>query len=219
MTQTSPPAARTLCAAPLPRVWPYVPRFCGSLVVLLTLTCCCPQSTCGQAAGVIDREYPLKAAYLYNFGTYIEWPEFAFADPTASLVIGILGHDSFGTELDQLARRKIGNRPVEIRHLSDPSGAVECHILFVAASVSGPQLQETFAKVRGLPVLCVGESPGFSKAGGEIGFFVQENKLRFEINIHAARQQGLKISSKLLGVATVVGSEHVLTNSSSRVAH
>lgn len=215
MTQNYLPAVPLLRGAPLPRARPAVQKLCWGTWVLLALACCQSPAAFGQSAGSIDREYPLKAAYLYNFGTYIEWPESAFVDSTSPLVLGILGQNSFGNELDQLVRRRIGSRPITVRHFSDATDISECHILFIAASVSERQLTDAFAKVRGLPILCVGETPGFARAGGDIGFFVQQNKLRFEINIHAARQQGLKISSKLLGVATVVGAEHSLTHGSS----
>lgn len=216
VTQKDPPAAPTPATPSQARAWLYVQKFCGSLVVLLAIACCQPQRARGQTTSVIDREYALKAAYLYNFGTYVEWPEAAFAGPAAPLVIGVVGEAPFGGVLDQLKRRKIKSRSVTVRRLGVSDAVDDCHILFLAASLSGDQQRRILVNTRGLPILCVGETKGFTRQGGDIGFFLQQNKLRFEINVQAARQQGLKVSSKLLGVATIVDTEHELTNESSR---
>ncbi len=181
---------------------------CWCALILLIINCCNPMASNGQSPEVIDREYPLKAAYLYNFAAYIEWPDAGFDDPKAPLVIGVLGKAPFGEVLDQLTQRKVGNRRVAIRRLSVTDAVDECHILFVAASVSGDQRQRVLTNTRNRPILRVGEVPSFIEDGGDIGFFVQRNKLRFKISIHAVRQQKLNISSKLLRVAAIVDTEH-----------
>lgn len=204
MTQRNAKTVSSLTVPAIASAWPFLGRHIDALVILVCFVCFQPLVAAGQSPAMIDREYPLKAAYLYNFGAYIEWPDDAFEEPTSPLVIGVIGQAPFGDVLDQLSRRNIGSRQVAVRHLGmrDPHDA--CHILFVAASVSDEQQRQLLAEVRGLPVLCVGEAPGFTEYGGDIGFFVLQNKLRFKINLEAARGQGLKISSKLLSIATVV---------------
>ena len=153
----------------------------------------------------ISREYAIKAAYLYQFGRYVEWPAQAFADERAPLVIGVLGADPFGNLLEEIARTKrIEGRPIVIRRFTSAADCTFCHILFVCASVDSESKTLILQKVRGNPTLLVGEEPGFAERGGTINFFLDENKIRFEINTEVARRDQLKISSKLLSLAKIV---------------
>jgi hypothetical protein len=152
-----------------------------------------------------SREYAIKAAYLYQFGRYVQWPADVFPSPQSPLVIGVLGPDPFGGLLEEIARTKrIDGRPIVIRRFASMAEYTPCNILFVGASVSPEQKAAAIAKAQKAPVLLVGEEPGFAKHGSTINFFLEDNRIRFEINTEAARQKQLKISSKLLSLAKIV---------------
>jgi hypothetical protein len=154
----------------------------------------------------VSREYAIKAAYLYQFGRYVQWPDSAFANERSPLVIGVLGVDPFNGILDEIARTKrIEGRQIVIRRFQTMAEYKPCHILFVSASVTPEQKAAAFEKAQGSPLLLVGEEPGFAEHGGKINFFLDENKVRFEINMEVAKQDRLKISSKLLSLAKIVG--------------
>jgi hypothetical protein len=170
--------------------------------------CVVPQCLLAQADDNedINREYAIKAAYLYQFGRYVQWPADSFANAQAPLVIGVLGTDPFGNILEEIARTKrIEGRPIVIRRFATVAEYTACHILFVTASVSPEQKAAAIQKVQGTPTLVVGEEPGFAEHGGTVNFFLEENKIRFEINTEVAKQDQLKISSKLLSLAKIIG--------------
>jgi hypothetical protein len=157
-----------------------------------------------QAAA--NREYAIKAAYLYQFGRYVQWPADAYPSEITPLVIGVLGTDPFGGVLDEIARTKqIDRRPIVVRHFASMKEYTPCNILFVTASAGAEETAAAIKKTRHDPVLLVGEEPGFAEQGGMINFFLDENRIRFEINAEIARQHQLKISSKLLHLAKLVG--------------
>jgi hypothetical protein len=152
----------------------------------------------------ISREYPLKAAYLYNFANYIEWPAAAFPSPNSPFIVGVLGPNPFGSLLDELTRKTIRGRPIVYRHYDSPRDIGECHILFIGAAVSDADCMAAIADTRTRHVLIVTEAVGLARRGSVINFFVEQNKLRFEINLHAAQQRALRISSKLLSLARLI---------------
>ncbi len=159
-----------------------------------------------EDAATTSREYAIKAAYLYQFCRYVEWPSQSFADAAAPLVIGVLGMDPFGAILDEIARTKrIENRPIAIRRFASAANYEFCHILFVASSAGPEQTAAVVKKTRGTPVLLVGEEPGFAEHGGTGNFFQEDNRICFEINVEAAKRNRLKISSKLLSLAKIIG--------------
>jgi hypothetical protein len=149
-------------------------------------------------------EYELKAAFLFNFAKFVDWPPNAFAGPESPFLVCVLGTDPFGIALDNALRSKIiAEHPASVarvRRVADISG---CQILFVAASESH-LLPEILAKIRGQYVLVIGETDDFASSGGAIQFTLEENRVRFFINPDAADRAGLKISSKLLALAKIV---------------
>ena len=154
----------------------------------------------------MNREYAIKAAYLYQFARYVEWPPGAFANENAPLIIGVLGTDPFDGILETIARTKrIEGRPIVVRRIASTADYTPCHILFICSSIGPEERTAVIQKARGSPVLLVGEEPGFAEQGGTINFFMDQNKIRFEINAEAAKQDRLKISSKLLSLAKIVG--------------
>lgn len=150
-------------------------------------------------------EYRIKAAYIFNFAKFVTWPSAAFPAPDAPIVIGILGKDRFGAELDQtVAGKAIEKRRLVVTRLTEGDSWEGCHILFVASS-ERRRLPQILEQLGTTSILSVGETEGFTEAGGMIQFVQQENNIRFEINLAAAEAARLKISSKLLQVATVRG--------------
>jgi YfiR/HmsC-like len=149
-------------------------------------------------------EYQVKAAFLYNFAKFVEWPPGGFSDASAPLRICVLGQDPFGQELRNITNEKtVNGRKLQIDHMVDVHLARTCHILFIASSEK-TQLNRILEGVRGSYVLTVGDTKGFAELGGMINFVLEKNRVQFEVNHKAAEQAGLKISSKLLNVAKLV---------------
>jgi hypothetical protein len=145
-----------------------------------------------------SREYEIKAAFLFNFGQFVRWPEEAFSDPLAPFVIGVLGDDPFGETLDRMvAGEQVSNHPMVVERYQDPDEVGHCHVLFVSGSET-PRLDFIFETLAGRHILTVGEAPGFTEQSGVIRFVIVDNKLRLEINVAAAERAGLRISSQLL---------------------
>jgi hypothetical protein len=153
-----------------------------------------------------ESEYDVKAAFLFKFTKFVEWPANAFSGPDAPFVIGIIGHDPFEGGLDRLIEgNTTGNRSLEVRHVNatDATELRSCQMIFVSASEQR-RLPAILAALQNRPVLVVGESEGFASAGGMFGFALRESHLGIEINSAAARQARLKISSQLLNLAKLV---------------
>jgi hypothetical protein len=153
-----------------------------------------------------ESEYDVKAAYLFKFTKFVEWPSAAFASTEAPFVIGLVGRDPFDGGLDRLiAGNTTGARRLEVRHLNanDGNALRECQMIFVSTSEQR-RLGGILSAVQGRPVLIVGESEGFASAGGMLGFALRENRVGIEVNSAAARQSRLKISSQLLNIAKIV---------------
>jgi len=179
--------------------------------VLLALACWLAVAGPGQAQdGVINREYDIKAAYLYNFARYVEWPEdhvLTTDDQTPAFVIGIVGDNPFGDTLAAIARQKrVNDLPIVIRYVRKADDSVRCHMLFVPAGTKRELAAAVHRAVRDLPVLTVGETEHYLRSGGTISFFVESNKVRFEIDPDRAAAARLKISSKLLNIGRVTRS-------------
>jgi hypothetical protein len=149
-------------------------------------------------------EYQVKAAFLYNFAKFVEWPQSSFSDASAPLRICIFGQDPFGKELRDITREKtVNGRKLEVSHVIDLRHARSCQILFIASS-GGPSAEQLVAGLRGASVLTVADTRGFTEQGGMINFVVESDRVQFEVNHKAAEEAGLKISSRLLSVAKIV---------------
>jgi len=143
-----------------------------------------------------ELEYRAKAAFLLNFTKFVEWPPSSFASPASSINICIVGSDPFGGALEEtIAGESAGGRSVSVQRIPRREPLKACQIVFKAGA-------EPPARGRG--VLTVGEGPGFLKAGGMIAFVIDNRRVRFDVNQMLAEANGLKISSKLLGVARSV---------------
>lgn len=149
-------------------------------------------------------EYQLKAVFLFNFAQFVEWPDSAFPEPGAPLVIGVLGDDPFGAFLDETVRGEtVDNHPLEVQRFRRVEDVDRCHILFVSAPRE-PRLQDVLERLAGRPILTVGDAENFSRRGGMIRFVNERNRIRLLINLEAAQAAKLKLSSKLLRPAQIV---------------
>jgi YfiR/HmsC-like len=149
------------------------------------------------------REYDVKAAFLYNFITFITWPAEAFSTADSPYVIGVLGDDPFGSVLDDIVRGdRIKGRPLVVRRVKRIEDAQHCHILFVSASEAGG-VKDILRRLKGRPVLTVGDLPRFAEIGGAIGF-TTEARVGLVVNPAALRDANLVVSSKLLRLAELV---------------
>ncbi len=159
----------------------------------------------GKGVAQSAEESNLKAAFLYNFVTFVEWPENAFPDPESPILIGVLGDDPFRGALDRVVRgERLNQRPLQVRHFSQfSSEARDCHILYVGHA-DQRQAAQVLWRLRGAPVLTVSDTPGFARIGGVVELRVEGGYLRLDINPAAAREADLSVSSKLLRLATIV---------------
>lgn len=149
------------------------------------------------------QEYDLKAAFLYNFATFTEWPAEAFEKADSPFVIGILGDDPFGRILSDIIKGEtVGNHRMVIEHFKRPEDLSRCHILFIGDS-EARKVTDVLRRLRGQPVLTVSDIPNFAEAGGAIGF-VTTTSIGLEINPAATQGSNLVISSKLLRLAKLV---------------
>jgi hypothetical protein len=172
----------------------------ATLALSLALAC----SAALIAQSKVATEYEIKAAFLYNFAKFVEWPPSAFTDPKQPLSVCVFGRDPFGHSLEEaMDGKSVGNRPVILGRARQLAGLAGCHVVFVSAMES-PRLVEILGGMRGHNILLVGESEGFASAGGIIQFVFEQNRVRFAINPDAANRSGLKISSRLLALATIV---------------
>jgi hypothetical protein len=169
-------------------------------VIACALACV---GSCRATAEGPTREYLVKAAFVFNFAQFVEWPAAAFADSTSPVVIGIVGDDPFQGALEKtVAGKTVGGRPLSIRHLKAGDDLRSCHVLFVAPSENG-RTAEILRRVEGVSVLTIGETDQFPWSGGVIRFFLEDNRVHFEINQDAAESSKLKVSSKLMKLARV----------------
>jgi hypothetical protein len=157
-----------------------------------------------SAAAESRLEYEVKAAFLYNFAKFVEWPVGAFPDADSALELCIYGDDPFGPVIDHIVRgRTVQGRPIIVQRGVETTGLSVCHLLFV-----GPIASEEMARIvqltGGTAVLTVGESDWFIDSGGMIRLFLEGGKVRFEVNAGAAEQAQLKVSSQLLKLARAV---------------
>ncbi len=154
-----------------------------------------------------DKEYRVKAAFVLNFASLIEWPSETFRGSEDPIVICHVGGSRTKSLLDTVySGRMVARRPIEIRHLSSSEMVSGCHVVFITAE-RGEELREFLAAAFGKSILTIGETDGFAGSGGVIGFYSDGPKIRFEINLGAAESAKLRIGSRLLRLARLVSSE------------
>ena len=157
-----------------------------------------------SSAGV--GEYQVKAAFLYNFTKFTDWPPRAFASTNVPIVIGIVGEDPFGQTLDDLVRGEVvRGRPLVVKRLRADEDLRSCHVLFISRSEK-ERLPALLSQLRGFPVLTVGDFNDFAQQGGMVNLLLVNKTVKMEINQAAAEEVGLQMSSKLLKLARLMRS-------------
>lgn len=152
-------------------------------------------------------EYKVKAAYLYNFAKFIRWPDSAFQDTEAPLVIGVLGTNYFNGALQPLASKNVRNRVIAIKHFKTLSEVKNCQLLYISKSEQ-QNLDMILKKLATQSILTVGDFKNFVDLGGIIQFVNRRNRLRFSINLTVASQNNIQIEAQLLSLAAdVVGAK------------
>jgi len=146
-------------------------------------------------------EYKVKAAYLYNIAKFVAWPEKAPTPPDSTFVIAILGQDPFGRELDTLLTdRTVGGRHIRLKRAETVAALGRCDVLFVARSLES-EVHPILEQLSGRPVLTVSDMTEFGENGGMVTFYLEGDRVRFDINQEAALKAGLTVSSRLLSLA------------------
>jgi len=168
----------------------------GAFIVCLA----CVATPC-KAQSVASGEYQIKAAFLYKFLNFVEWPPPAFDSQNSPLVIGVLDAETLGDELSQVVGgRSVNGRSLVVQRLRSGDSLAGLHVLFVGRSGSA-RIPKLVAEANGRPLLIVGESEDAFVLGSAINFVVVDDKVRFDVSLRRAETVGLKISARLLAVA------------------
>jgi hypothetical protein len=195
-----------------------------ALIVLSTVLFLVLNTPKARADSAKSKEYQIKAAFLYNFIKFVDWPEEKTSDSNEPIIIGIIGKDPFGRVFEPIKNKKVKNRIVVIKRFKSFESIQKlgehdkaefdrninylrkCHLLFVCSSEKD-KVKEVLALVKDHSVLTVADTKGFLESGGIINFLMEDKKVHFEINVTAAKKSKLKISSKLLRLAKRVVKE------------
>lgn len=142
----------------------------------------------------------LKAVFIYNFTQFVDWPSSVFSSNSSPFVIGVLGHDPFGSYLESVVEgEKYGSHPIVVQRYKSLKEINTCHILYVNEDASS-----AIKDLKNRSILTVGDQDDFATSGGMIRFFLEKSKIKLQINLGAAKAANLTISSKLLRVSDVV---------------
>jgi len=171
-----------------------------------------------EANSIANREYRVKAAFLYNFVKFVDWPAEETADVSQPIIIGILGADPFGDAFEPAKNAHVKGRKISVERFKsfeemrkDASQAEsllhnqidairKCHLLFICSSEKW-HLEEIIESLKGAPVLTISELDDFAKSGGIIELMMEDGKVRFGVNLRVAEKADLKIRSQLLRLA------------------
>lgn len=157
-----------------------------------------PQAAVAQMPSKAEQ---VKAVFLFNFTQFITWPSGSFASAGSPFVIGILGNNPFGNFLHEVVKgEKMEDHPITVQQFSSVREVGQCHLLFINL----PNAAEAVKELNQAGMLTVGDAANFARHGGMIGFYVENNKIRLQINSRTAKAANLTISSKLLRLAAVV---------------
>lgn len=153
----------------------------------------------------VTKAAQLKAAFVFNFSRYTEWPAHAFASPQAALRLCAFSLDSdVGRALAALAGNPVRDRKIEVVELDSIESLPGCHLLYVESGTDAVRLPRILARSAGLPLLTIGEGSAFPQKGGVIGLVTRDKRLGFEVNLEAAKRAELRLSSQLLALARIV---------------
>ncbi|VAW67661.1 hypothetical protein MNBD_GAMMA09-1487 [hydrothermal vent metagenome] len=170
------------------------------LPAVMVFLCTIILSGNAQAIGI---DYKIKAAYLYQFTKFTQWPVQQFSDKNTPIRICVLGRSPFGNLLDIFSSKTSQNRSLSIKYLPSLKNILNCHVVFISRSEE-KRLTQILHKIAHSPVLTVSDMDDFVRRGGIIGFVPKRKKVGIEINIGASSASGAKLSSKLLEIATLI---------------
>jgi hypothetical protein len=170
------------------------------LAVVLAVAAGGPLRAQPRAAG----EYEIKAAFLYNFARYVEWPPGKLPAAGEDFVVTVLGEDPFGEALDAIRDRTIHDRKLAVRRVARVEDVGESQILFISRS-EADDLPRILQRLEAAPILTVGETAQFAERGGMIRFRREGERIGFDINVTSTERAGLRVSSQLLKLARIVG--------------
>lgn len=154
-----------------------------------------------QVGAQSPSEYQVKAAFLFNFTKFVAWPAAAFRSGDSPITVCLLGEDPFGNSLDQIVKGQVvGGRSLAVRRLAQIPRDEGCHMVFLSG-LEKNRAAQAVAGIKNLPILTVSDGDEIGEIGSTIIFFVEDNKIRFNINLDAAERAGIKISSQLLKLA------------------
>jgi len=194
-------------------------------VVLVLILLAMPTTQVVEAAE--NKEYQIKAAFLYNFIKFVDWPKEKMSDVNEPIVVGIIGKDPFGNAIDIITGEHVKDKKLVVRWFNsfedskksdeknkpgvhrEIEAIRKCHLLFFCSSEKN-DIEEIMKPLKGSHVLTVGDMNGFLESGGVINFIIENKKVRFEINIPAAKRAGLEIRAQLLRLAKRVIKEDTL---------
>ena len=172
----------------------------GTMAMFVVLA----MSTTPAFAQASASEAQVKAAFVYNFLKFVEWPTETFASARDSLVVGIMGtSETAEAAAAFLSGKQVNNRPLAVRRLALDAPILGVHVIFIG-DIRGRGQSQVLYEAASTNVLSIGEAKGFANRGGVIGLLVEDQKVRFEINPDAAEAARLRISSKLLALAKLV---------------
>jgi len=167
---------------------------------MLVFTTLLPKFSAAQTLS----EYQVKAAFLFNFTKFLDWPANAFRSAQSGIAICLIGEDPFGKTLDELVKgQNVGGRNFTVRRLPQIPRDDSCQVAFLGG-MDKSRAEQALAPVKNLPILTVVDNEDGGDPGAIIGFIVEDSKVRFNINLEAAEKVGIKLSSKLLKLAKTV---------------
>ncbi len=156
------------------------------------------------AQTMASKEYQVKAAFLFNFAQFVDWPDTVFTNADMPFSIGILGNDPFGDALEATVEGEtIKNHRIIIERVQAVGDLKNCQLIFISKSEK-KQVPEILSALDDRPVLTISEIEGFAERGGEINFYLEGSKVRFEVNPAAAKRVGLNVSSQLLSLGKII---------------
>ena len=151
-------------------------------------------------------EYHVKAGFIYNFAKFVEWPTTSFESNNNVIVLCFVSDNPLSEVLFDLNDKIVSGKKIEVRKYKDDHDIEGCNIFFFGTA-DKTFIQQELIKLKNRNILTVGEIEGFAQMGGIINFFMEKNRLRFEVNVDAARKAGLKLSSQILMSAEIIKGE------------
>jgi hypothetical protein len=178
-----------------------LPRLLAYAVFILATIFCAARVYCDENRRPAAHE--IKAAYIYNFAKFVEWPNARFQKAGESIHVCVFGDDPIGPSLEAIEGKTAGNKKVSIKQITSLQNVRGCEILFISNSEEA-YLAKILKVISGSPILTIGDTEGFAEQGVIINFYLKNRTVRFEINPKAAIRAGLRISSNLLRIAKIV---------------